>query len=368
MRIAMITNQLALGGAETQMAALARAVAAAGHEVRVVSLLPPCALAAELEADGVPVFATNLRRPGGVVDLIRFFNRFRPEVAHAHLFHANLAARIARLVCPIPVVISTIHSLAESSRRSADVRWRDRLYRVTDTLSDATVCVAGAVAKRHIEAKAVSAARARVIPNGVDTARFRPDAEARRGMRESLGLGDRFTWVAVGRLIWKKNYALMLDAMARAGAGVLLIAGAGPDEDRLRETASRTGVDARLLGNRADVPALLNAGDALVLSSDVEGLPMALLEAAACGLPAVATDVGGVRDIVEDGRTGFVVPPGDAAALAAAMARMAALPAEERAGMGAAARDRAAAEFELSAVVRRWVALYAELLERSRWM
>jgi glycosyltransferase involved in cell wall biosynthesis len=205
-----------------------------------------------------------------------------------------------------------------------------------------------------------------VIPNGVDTDRFRPDPASRARMRKELGIGDEFIWLAVGRLMWKKDYITMLEAMARQRDGVLLIAGAGPLEEKLRVHAGELGVSARFLGLREDIVELMNASDALVLSSVVEGLPMVLIEAAAAGLPCVATDVGGVREVVLDGETGFVVRIQDPVALAAAMKRLAELPPEARARMAESARAHALAQFDIRTVATQWEQLYLDRLEAAR--
>jgi len=355
-RIAIPISGLERGGAETQAADLARRLAARGWEVTVLALRGG-ALERELRAAGVPVFVVG---PGG---LIAQLARLKPAIVHAHLFHANLAARLARLLCPIPVVVSTVHSMAETSRRSGAIGGRDFLYRLTDALSDATVFVSPACAARHMAGRAVSPRRARVIPNGVDTTRFRPDPSRRAEVRAALGLGGEFAWLAAGRLMWKKNYPLLLDAMARLREGVLFLAGDGPDAALLRQLA---GPNVRFLGAREDMPALMNGCDALVLSSSVEGLPMVLLEAAASGLPQVATAVGGVPDAVIHERTGYVVPSGDVQALAAAMRRLAAMAPEARASMGKAARGHAVAHFDLAAVTAEWEELYGRLIEAAR--
>jgi glycosyltransferase involved in cell wall biosynthesis len=142
--------------------------------------------------------------------------------------------------------------------------------------------------------------------------------------------------------------------MARQPGALLLIAGAGTDEAQLRALA---GPNVRFLGPRDDMPDLMNAADAFVLSSTVEGLPTVLLEAAASGLPAVATDAGGVSEAVIHGRTGYVVPP---EGLASAMQRVAAMPAG---AMSQAAREHALSRFRMSAVSGMWEHLYRELLE-----
>jgi glycosyltransferase involved in cell wall biosynthesis len=342
-RVAFLITGLERGGAELQLALLAGALRERGWEVAVFALRGG-PLMDELRA--------RILRP---LHLLRFC----PQILHAHLFHANIVARLTRLFLPVPVVISTVHSLAESNRRTGAFRARDVLYRLTNALSDATVFVSTAAANRHLQAGAVTASRMQVIPNGVDTDRFRPDPERRARMRALLGLGDEFVWLAVGRLMWKKNYPLLLRAMARQTGSVLLIAGAGPDEAELRAMAPGS---ARFLGSRDDMAELMNAADAFVLSSTVEGLPLVLLEAAASGLPCVATSVGGAVEAIVPERTGHLVPPEDVEALAGAMARIAALPKDERDALGRAAREYAVSRFDMGAVVDQWERLYRTML------
>jgi glycosyltransferase involved in cell wall biosynthesis len=293
-------------------------------------------------------------------------NRLRPHILHSHLFHANLAVRMARLWCPAPVVVSSLHSMAESGRASQRIWLRDLAYRVTDPLADCTTAVSQAAGERHAAARAVPRSKLRIIPNGVDTAAFRPAPERRARARERLGLEGVFVWLAAGRLMWKKDFATLLRACAALRGSVLLIAGEGPQEEELRRLARDLAVDARFLGHVAEMPELMNAADALALSSVVEGLPMVLLEAAASGLPAVATDCGGVGEIVRDGETGFLVPPRDPAAMAAAMSKLVALRPAGREAMSRAAREHAA-RFDLAAIASQWESLYRELLERARW-
>ena len=366
MTVVLLTTNLARGGAEIQVTQLAGSLHRRGWNVTVISLLPLGELARELDALEIPVFSLGMRAGKAdvraVVRLNRILNKVKPQIVHAHMFHANLLARGVRLMCPIPVVLSSIHSMAESSRKSRSVRGRDWVYRITDWLSDVTVCVSREVAERHVAAHAISAKRLRVIPNAVDTDRFKPNAAERAAMRNKLGVGEGFTWLAVGRLIWKKDYATMLEALAKLRSGVLLIAGEGPLEMELRARAVELGIDVRFLGLRQDIPELMNACDGLLLSSVVEGLPVVLLEAAASGLPSIATAVGGVRDVVVDRRTGYVVPPSNPAALAEAMTVLIELTPEARKEMSRAACEHALGYFDLSAVAGHWEQLYAELL------
>ena len=369
-RVVLLTTNLARGGAETQVACLARGLAGREWDVNVISLIRPRAFEKELAGAGVHVFSLQMQpgsaNPRGFVRLLSLLRTLRPQVLHNHMFHANLMARTARTLCPVPVLISTLHSIAESSRKSGSIVWRDRVYRCTDAFSDRTVAVCQAVADRHAAARAVPAKKLRVIPNGVDTSVFRPAPALRESTRRELGLGSEFVWLAVGRLMWKKGYETMLRAFAGADLGLLLIAGSGPQEAELRELACELGANVRFLGQREDVAALMAAGDAFVQSSVVEGLPMALLEAGASGLPSVVSDAGGVSEVVLDGRTGFVVPLGDPHALAVAMHRMVGMPEQDRRALGQRAREHVVANFELAAVVSRWEEMYRELL--APWM
>lgn len=369
-RVVLLTTNLARGGAEAQVAELARGLRRRGWDVSVISMLEPTAFHDELAAAGVAVFSLKMQpgvaSPLGFVRLLALLRKIRPQVLHSHLFHANILARLACLLYPVPVLISTLHSIAESARESGKIKWRDWLYRATDSLADVTVAVCKTVADRHAEGGAVSKKRLRVIPNGVDTRVFRPDAKRRARTRRELGLGTEFVWLAVGRLMWKKGYETMLRAFAGEGRGLLLIAGSGPQERELGELAGELGVRARFLGSRDDVPELMAAADGFVQSSMVEGLPLALLEAASSGLASVVSDAGGVSEVVLDGRTGWVAPLGNPQALGAAVRRLVEVPEEQRRKLGEAAREHVVKNFDLDEVVTRWEGLYGELL--APWM
>lgn len=331
---------MARGGAETLVAHLALALKRRDWDVHVVSLIPPTAFESELAAANIPLHAPGLWK---IPSLLR---QLRPQIVHCHMFHANLLGRLMRIIMPFPVVISTLHSVAESPRGSGRIVARDLIYRVSDSLADATVAVSVAVADRHREARAVPAPL--VIPNGIDVTRFRPDAKARTRIREELAAGEEFVWLAVGRLMWKKNYPALLQAFETLGQGTLWIAGTGPDEEKLRAAA---GHRVRFLGQREDIPDLMNAADAFVMSSLVEGLPLVLLEAAACGLPCVASDVGGIRET----GIGSVV---EVSRLGEAMLKMAAMPADHRRRLGLACRRIVEDRYSLDVVVSQWEALY----------
>jgi glycosyltransferase involved in cell wall biosynthesis len=330
--------------------------------------MPPKAYVEDLEAAGIPVFSLNIRRklpdPWPVLRLARIIRKWQPDVVHSYMVHANLLARIVRFLAPIPVLICSARSIDEGGR------FREVLYRLTDPLCDLTTQVSQAGLERYVRMGAVPRHKIRYIPNGVDTERFKPNLEDRLKVRKELGV-EGFVWLAVGRFDPPKDYPNMLQAFARVvhkhSNTILLIAGDGPLRKTMENLARELGIEKRtkFLGIRRDIPQLMNAADAYVMSSSREGMPNVLLEASATGLPIVATDVGGNREIVLDGVTGFLVPPRNPEALARAMLRIMDLSDEERKEMGKRARKHIEFKFNLDRVVDLWEILYYELLEKK---
>jgi glycosyltransferase involved in cell wall biosynthesis len=368
LRILFVLTGLAYGGAETQLVRLATRLKSRGWEVSVVSLMPPKAYVEDLEAAGIPVFSLGIRRKlpdlGPVLRFARIIRKWRPDIVHSHMVHANLLARIVRFLAPIPVLICSARSIDEGGR------FREVLYRLTDPLCDLTTQVSQAGLERYVRMGAVPRHKIRYIPNGVDTERFKPNLEDRLKFRKELGV-DGFVWLAVGRFDPPKDYPTMLQAFARVvhkhSNTILLIAGDGPLRKTMENLARELGIEKRtkFLGIRRDIPQLMNAADAYVMSSSWEGMPNVLLEASATGLPIVATDVGGNREIVLDGVTGFLVPPRNPEALARTMLRIMDLSDEERKEMGKRARKHIEVKFNLDRVVDLWEILYYELLEKK---
>jgi len=372
-RVLFVTTDLALGGAETQVVHLATRLKSRNWDVRVISLMPPRAYVVELQAAGVSVFSLDIKRkvpdPRPFLRLARLIRVWRPEIVHSHMVHANILARIVRPLVRVPVLVCTAHTIDERGRKGSG-RLREFLYRLTDPFCDLTTQVSQAGLERYIQVGAVPRHKIRYIPNGVDTERFKPNLEDRLKVRKELGV-DGFAWLAVGRFDPPKDYPNMLQAFARVvrerSHTTLLIAGDGPLRKAVESMALDLGISGYVgfLGIRRDVSQLMNAADAYVMSSSWEGMPMVLLEASATGLPIVATDVGGNREVVLDGITGFLVPPRNPEALAEAMLRMMDLPEEKRREMGKAAHKHVEENFSLDRVVDMWEALYKELLEQK---
>lgn len=356
-----------LGGAEQQAMSLAKGLRRRDWRVSVVALSGTGgAAAAELEDAGVRYLSLEMRKgladPRGWIRFQRWLWSEQPDVLHAHLPHAAWLARWSRLAAPVPLVVDTLHSSATGAMG------RHFGYACSRWLPDHVTAVSQATAASHLAAGMVSESRLSVVWNGIDVDRWQPDARARSEAREELGVKDDFLWLAVGRLEAVKDYPNLLRAMTRIPERArLLVLGAGPQEGRLTELAEWLGLKQRVrfAGFEPDVVRWMRAADGFVLSSRYEGLPMVLLEAGACGVPVVATDVPGTREVVVDGETGWLAPAGDAQELAKTMMKLMRMPPDARHAMGERARRHVAEHFSLEAALDRWERLYAELLERK---
>jgi glycosyltransferase involved in cell wall biosynthesis len=353
-----------IGGAERQVMLLARGLVQRGWRVSVVALSGTGAsAAAELAASGTGFLSLEMRKgladPRGWIRFHRWLGQRAPDVLHAHLPHSVWLARWSRLAAPVRVVVDTLHSSSTGSlgRRLG--------YRLSGWLTDRTTAVSEGVATAHLSAAMISQSHLTILPNGVDVEAWRPDRAVRAEVRRELGLLNEFLWFAAGRLEPVKDYPTLLWAMAQApDTARLAIAGTGPLLEELTQLTARLGLDSRVrfLGFQPDLRRWMQAADGFVLASRWEGLPMALLEATACSLPAVATDVPGTRDVIVHGQTGLLATAGSAMALEGAMTQMMGTPDAERRAMGERARQRVIDCFSLESVLDRWEALYVQLL------
>ncbi len=374
-RVVLLTTSLAEGGAETVVKQLALALRKEGCEVSVVSMLEPTAYTQELEEVGVSVVSLSMSRSGlnlgGIARLFSCVRQFRPDVIHAHMFHASILARGIRTLLKIPVVC-TVHSEIECSHLKKSGGLRELAYRVTDRASDCTTAVSQRVRDRYLTRRLVRRAGMPIVENGVDPSVFQPDSDKRAATRHSLGWSDRFIWLAVGRLEDPKDYPRMIRAFApvhkKWPTSHLVIAGEGrlrgEMEATIRETESQDAVT--LLGSRQDVPALMNAADAFTLASEWEGCPLVLLEAAASARAVVVTEVGAAPQIVHPDRTGFLVPPRNTEALTAGMIRLMQLPEHVRAQMGEQGRQYIVDHYSLDKVHRDYQTLYERVMTANR--
>jgi glycosyltransferase involved in cell wall biosynthesis len=363
--ITHFVENLNRGGLERMVLELVKIQHRQGHHCQVVCLFGAGTLAHELEQAGISVNACN-KQPS--LDL-RALRRARQligahgtEVLHTHNAVAHYQAVLASFGAKRKRVINTRHGMG-GNRRSTRREW---LYRRALQRTDVVVTVCDAARRDAIGRGIVPADKAVVVPNGIRVETFQPVS---RDMRERLlGLLElpNSTRVigTVGRLNWAKDQLNLIRAFGqvhrqRADTALVLI-GDGELRADLQQAALAEGVAdrVRFLGDRNDVPELLQGLDMFVLSSLSEGYSMALLEACAVGLPMVATDVGGNGEIVRDGVTGRLVPARDPTALADAMLTLLQEP-EQAAAWGHEARVWVEQHGSLEAMADRYAALYA---------
>ncbi len=361
-RVLYFITELNVGGAEKSLARLLVGLDRRRFIPSVACLYgSDSPVADQIRALDVPVVDLGMShkwRLDAFGRLYRLLRDERPVILHTWLFHANVPGRIVGRLAQVPIVINGERTMGMESR------WRYRLNRMTHSLADRVVCVSPKVADFVVERVGVPRNKIVVIPNGVDLADFShlPD---KRAARAALGLSaDRLVLGTVSRLHPVKRLDVLLRALVWLGSAQTVIVGYGPEERRLKVLAEQLGLEKRVhfVGQQRDVRPWLAAMDVFVLSSDWEGMPNAVLEAMACGLPVVATSVGGTPDIVVDGGTGLLVPPRDPLSLAEALRALAADP-DRRRGMGIAGRQRVVLCFSAERMVERTQALYGELLD-----
>ena len=236
-RIMFLSTTSFTGGAERQVHDLAVRMKHGGWDVTAVSMLPLGSSFADLPSQGIMTASLGLRRglpdPRALVRLLRMLRDRRPDVLHAHMVHANLLARLSRLMWRTPVVLCTMHSQYQGRR------WRSYAYRATDRLCDATTAVSHVAMADAVRQGAVSADRIIVVPNGIDLTRYPAGAPARARTRRELELGDDFVFLAVGRLAAAKDYPNLVRAFAtvretRSAVRLLIVGGESQAEIQTR--------------------------------------------------------------------------------------------------------------------------------------
>lgn len=348
-------------GGQAQVDLLVRGLAARGHVQAVAAPDGPLArrIAAAGQAEGIR-FAprADLDLPAALV-LVVVAHRFRPDVIHLHDARAHATGWLAAQAAHARCVVSRRVAFAATGRRPHAWKYR-RLP------ADRWHAISGAV-RDELLALGVAAGRIVVVPDAVDVAAIATAVDAARadGRARALraawgGEGATHVWGVIAALTPEKGHATLLDAFARArvpGAR-LVVVGAGAESERLRALARRLDVHERVTwaGRSEDIASPLAALDALVVPSLAEGFGSIALLAQASGVPVVASAVGGLPEAVEDGVTGRLVPPGDPAALAAALEELAGSPARahELASQGLAAVGR----FDVAGIAARIEALY----------
>ena len=354
------------GGAEQMMVHVADGLGAAYHSE--VALIRDSWLGTALRRRGIPVTMVRSGSEGTFAtlrNLVRLIRQRRVTILHTHEFFMNTVGLAASWLTGIPLV-ATVHGKNYYSER-----FRRRLaYRLVGKFAGQMVAVSDDVRDFLGQQVGIPKRRIRVVSNGVPVDEKSSD-ERLETLRESLGLNGHIRVIGtVGSLYPVKGHKFLIDAavhvIRRCPDVTFLIVGRGRLREELETQARSLGVDPyiRFLGHRDDVRDLLGLFDVFVLPSLSEGMPLALLEAMAAGVPAVATRVGGVGEAIEDGKTGLLVPPGDSHLLTESIMKLL----QDRTlarKMGESAQDVVVRRFSLTGMVQTYQEIYAGLIRNS---
>ncbi len=379
LRVLQVVTRMVRGGAQQVVLDLLERLPRGSYRQALVcgagsadeaALLPRAERAAE-EVIRVPGLVREVRPRADAAAVARLgalFRRRRPDVVHAHTYKAGVTASVAARLAGVPAVVFTPHGhifargsripgVPEGGRRLAALLW---ITRAAQCFAHRVTALSTADLEGQLALGLAPRSKYCVVRNGIDVDRFA--APPRRDLSGGPVIG------AVGRFTEEKGHTHLVEAFARARVALpgarLVLVGYGELEADLRQRATSLGLDGavRFAGER-DSAEMLPGFDLFVQPSLYESQGLAILEAMAAGRPVVASDVGGVRDVVQEGETGLLVPPADPAALAGAIVRLARSP-DLASSMADRARARVRELFTLDRMVEAYARLYRQILGR----
>jgi glycosyltransferase involved in cell wall biosynthesis len=357
------------GGAERMLLKTVRGIDRSRFHPVVVSLSPPGITSPHFEEAGIELHHVNLnsivRLPAGSLRLYRLIRKIKPILIHAFMFHADICSRVFGRLSGVPIIITSLRNENIGGSR------REKLLGMTDRWVDRVTAVSESVAQVQVERGSCSRDKLVVIPNGVELENFNPPSTGTFSrLRQSLGLHDHDRIIlCVGRLEQQKNYPLLIRAFAelapRYTHSKLLIVGEGHMQDDLLQLARELEIHNRVLlpGRIDEIIPIYYLAELFAITSDWEGMPNVVLEAMAAARPIVATSVGALTEMIEDGQGGLLVPAGHYQAMVEAIERIFSMPEIERAAMGLQARLRVEQSFTMQYNLDRTHRLYQELIE-----
>lgn len=377
-RLSLIITGLSTGGAETMLFKLLQGLDRDRFAPEVISLSTLGDYGPRIQAMGIPVMAFGMR-PGWpdvrrFSALVRHLRQNRPDVVHTWMYHADLLGGLAARLAGVSALGWCIrNSNLDKDKTKFSTRAIVNLCALISKWVPSRILSCSEKARQVHVACGYVAEKMLIVPNGFDLSQFKPDLDARFRVRSELGITDQSLLVGlIGRFDPQKNHAGFFEA-----AGVLhrhmpqvhfVLAGKDVDVNNaaLIQAITQNGVlvNTHLLGLRNDIPALMAALDVLTSSSSYgEAFPNVLGEAMACAVPCVVTDVGDSAEIVGD--TGRVVPAGCMDGLARVLTELLAMPERDRQALGARARQRIQARYEIGTITRQYEDFYRQLVQQG---
>jgi glycosyltransferase involved in cell wall biosynthesis len=321
--VLFIIDSLPLGGAERQVVTLASSLNGNRYKFYVCCLRNEGVQANELRSNGIPVVSLKMRLrfwPMGMYRLYRLIRHLKPKIIHTHLYESGIWGRLVGIFTHTPVILTTEHSLPFPKRRYL------LLERITNHFTDKMIAVSEEIRQKCIHKQGVPPDKVITIPTAVDIAHFQ-GVKTRNHLRNELGMRDSSPLIGtIARLVRPKRLDYLLEAARlvcnKVPKARFVIIGDGPLREELNNQAEELGLIpgcVSFLGSRFDIPEILSSLDIFILSSELEGLPVALLEAMASTRPVIATRVGGIPQVIQDGYNGILVSPHDPTGLANAI-------------------------------------------------
>jgi glycosyltransferase involved in cell wall biosynthesis len=328
-----------------------------------------------MESQDVECFSCDARQrsqyPLAMLKLARFLRRNSIDILHVHLFEPSVIGLQAGVLARTPMRIMTRHHSDYHTR--INKRWHVRLDQLCTRLSKRVIAVSEHTAEHMITEESAPPEKIRVVLNGIDFERVKVSGpEAAERVRQEFDAKDDYLLLIAARLHSEKGYEYLFRAMPQIiqksdRRVVLLVAGKGTFEKEYREMVRQLGCEnnVRFLGFRKDLPDLMKSADLFILPSVAEAFGLVLTEAIYLGTPVVATRVGGIPEIVDNGIDGLLVPPADSTALADAVVNLL-TNAERRAEMSGKGREKIVRRFQFEAMVRAYEAVYEEASSNQR--
>jgi len=388
-KILYLITGLNVGGAEVLLWKLIKDLDKEKFEPVVVSIIPIGEIGKRIQQEGIKILSLNITKVltsknkekfsslifrsiitifKEIPHLVFITLKEKPKILHSFLFHANFLGRITGKICRVPIIISSIHSMNFGGKL------REKLLRYTDNLCDLTIAVSQMVAKTMTEKRVVPKQKLKVIYNGIELEDFDLDKNIiREEIRKELGIrSNQNILISVGRLAKEKGYSYMIKTIQilkkKYPDLIWIVLGDGEDRRKLEREVKTSNLQKNVffLGNRNNVAEYLIASNVFLMPSLEEGLPLALLEAMVCGLPIVATNVGGIPEVITDGANGFLVEPKNSLALAKKIEYLLNLEQERRKKIGLEGRKVVEEKFSLEKMERDYKNLYQQFLSKLR--
>lgn len=354
MKILFVITGLGLGGAERVVITLAEALVLKGYQVKIAYLKGNIAVDTSIECISLGFEGAN-GLSQAIQNLKKLISKFQPDVVHAHLFHACLLVRWVRYFIHIKYLICTAHS------KQIGGILRKWLYRITDQQSDLNTNVSQEATDFFIRHKAFSVNQSLAVTNGINTEKFNYSSKNREQLRQSLGLTDEQVFMAVGRFNVAKDYPNLIEAFAQIkqhNRTKLYIIGDGELRPQIESMIAQYQLkdDVVLLGVRSDVAELLSVCDVFVLASAWEGFGLVVAEAMSCRRVVVATNCGGIKEVL--GNSEWLVEPKNSDQLAHKMQTALHLTLQEKRQLGEKNRHQIQQLYSVDAMVTQWINLY----------